>query len=109
MIFFRFLFNSIKLFLLSLDFVYRRTRIGPQLSEFDKLRRYLWCKSNMNTDFDNFIFVDETTIRVAQLPLYHVRQKSSTPQAQCVSNKKRFKVNLWGGISKKGSTPFIVS
>jgi len=102
------LFCNVCLFL-SKDFVYRRTRRAPQLSEFDKLRRYIYCKEKQDTSFHNYIFADETTIKVLELPLYQVRQKGSRPNAQCVSTKQRLKVNLWGGISYNGPTPFVVS
>ena len=62
----------------------------------------------MNAKFDNFVFVDETTLRVGEIPLYQIRQKGS-PQAQCVSSKQRLKINLWGGISNQGLTTFKVS
>ena len=44
------------------EYVYRRTRCTPALSDFQKLRRYLWCRKNENNDFQNYLFVDETHV-----------------------------------------------
>ena len=81
----------------------------PLLTESNKLLRYLWCKKNENENFEDFLFVDETTVRILDIPLYHVRKPSGRPVAQKCTSKYRLKVNIWGGISSKRSTPFVVS
>ena len=92
-----------------LDFVYRRTRFAPRLTDFNKLQRFFWCQRNVNNDFKNYLFVDETAVRSLEVPLYHVRQRAERPEAIKTSTKIRFKVNVWGGISFRGATPFVVS
>jgi hypothetical protein len=52
--------------------------------------------------------VDETTIRLWDLPLYHWRLRSSRPEAIPCTSKFRDKVNICGGISFKGATDFKV-
>jgi hypothetical protein len=55
------------------------------------------------------LFVDETTIRVLDVPLYHSRPRGSRPEAIASTGKVRLKLNIWGGISFLGSTDFAVS
>lgn len=91
------------------EFVYRRTRGAPYLTEFHKLQRYLWCRRHRNTNFYNYIFADETTVRLLDIPLYHSRKRASRPSACPSSAKIRAKINIWAGISYHGATPLIVS
>ena len=85
------------------------TKVNYLLDEH-KLSRLIWCKHHKNTDFSKFIFVDETTVRLNDKPLYHWRQKSSLPRSFGCSNKfNRKKINVWVGISFNGVTDFAVS
>ena len=101
-------FISFKLNLKNLKFVYRRTRAAPGLSDFHKLQRYLWCRRHRNTNFNNYIFADETTVRILEIPLYHSRKRGTNPAAHSSTAKIRAKINIWGGISYQGPTPFVV-
>ncbi len=89
-------------------FVYRRLKKGPFLSDWDKLRRLIWCLNNKFTDFSRYIFVDETTSKLLDTPYYHHRLKSSAPKPILCSSKIRKKINIWGGISYYGPTEFAV-
>ena len=60
-------------------------------------------------NFENYVFVDETTVRVLEVPIYHLRKANSRPETIPHTVKQRLKVNIWGGISSKGATPFAVS
>jgi len=88
--------------------VYRRTRCSPKLSDFDKLRRYLWCRKNEHNDFKNHFFVDETHMRILEVQLYQVRLPDERPETVSSSTKFRLKINIWGGISIRGASPFAV-
>ena len=71
------------------------------------MQRLSWCLENENNDFANYLFVDETTIRIEELPLYQIRERG-IPEAQTkVIDKERLKFNIWGGISKCGVTQFV--
>ena len=89
--------------------MYRRTRAAPHLTDFHKLQRYLWCRRHKNTNFKNYIFVDESTVRILEIPLYHSRKRGTRPPAHSSTSKIRAKINIWGGISYQGPTPFIVT
>ena len=92
-----------------LGYKYRRVKKMPLLTEEQKIERYQWCLRHQNFNFDNYIFVDETSIRNLEVPLYNSRLPSSYPPAIESSSKYRTKVNLWAGISKRGPTNFFVS
>ena len=73
-----------------------------------KAERLAWCISHYNFDFTKHIFVDETSIFLKALPLYHMRKKAAYPKAIPYTVKYRQKLHLWAGISVLGSTPFQV-
>lgn len=64
--------------------------------------------NHKDEDFQNYLFVDETTVRLLEVPLYHIRKVGSQPDAIPATSKIRKKVNIWGGISYKGPTTFVV-
>ena len=70
--------------------------------------RLLWCLKYRDADFSKYVLTDETMIRLWDLPLYHCRLPSSYPEAIPCSSKYRKKVNICGGISYQGPTPFKV-
>jgi hypothetical protein len=90
-------------------FKYCRFRKSPILSELDKFKRLVWCLRYQNCDFKNYVFVDETAVRVGEKPLYHWRLPSTYPDTLPSTNKFVSKVNIWGGISYQGATPFAVN
>jgi hypothetical protein len=100
--------NYIILYII-LDYVYRRTRGSPQLTNSNKLQRYIWCKNNSKNTFSNYLFVDESTVRMLEVPSYHSRKKESKPNTVPHTGKAKIKVNIWGGISYNGPTHFAVS
>ena len=65
---------------------------------FHKLQRYIWCRQHINTNFKDYVFADETTVRILEIPLYHTRKKGERPDAHCSTSK----------IRMKGPTPFVV-
>ncbi|RNA15871.1 Transposable element Tcb2 transposase [Brachionus plicatilis] len=89
-------------------FRYRRLRQSPYLSESHKLQRLIWCLKHYNCDFKEYIFVDETTIRLFEPPMYHLRYPSAYPNAFPCTSKTKSKLNVWGGISFMGPTNLAV-
>jgi hypothetical protein len=67
----------------------------------------LWCINNKDNNFKNYIFADETTVRVLDVPLFQSRLKGSRASVP-VSTKIKLKINIWGAISSKGPGPCIV-
>ena len=87
---------------------YRKLRKAPYVSELHKLNRLNWCLTHQDTDFSNYVFVDETSVRLWDLPLYHWRLRSTYPNAIPVTEKFRNKLNVWGAMSHKGLSRFAV-
>jgi hypothetical protein len=75
----------------------------------DMAQRLVWSINNQNKDLSKTIYMDETTLRVLDLPLYHVREKGSVPERIPNTGKIRHKLNVCGGISYAGPTEFAVS
>jgi hypothetical protein len=44
---------------------------------------------------------------INQIKLYHLRKKAALPDCIIVNNNLSVKLNVWGGISKRGPTPFV--
>ena len=84
--------------------VYRRTRETPQLNDHHKMQRLVWCLANQNNDFLNYVFIDETLIRIEELPLYHLRGRGIPQGCTKVCQKEKQNLNSWGGISYCGAT-----
>jgi hypothetical protein len=80
----------------------------PRLSEAQIVERLNWCLLHLNNDFDYFAFIDESKISDNHCKYYHIRKKSSRPDCIILS-RTTFKLNIWGGISKRGATEFVVS
>ena len=91
-----------------LGFRYRRLRKSPYLEDHHKLQRYIWCLTHQNTDFTKYIFLDETTVRLWECPLYHWRKTARYPNTIPSTDKYRKKLNVWAEISCQRSTPFAV-
>jgi hypothetical protein len=52
--------------------------------------------------------VDETAVRLWDLPLYHWRIPKAHPKGHPSTRKYLDKINVWGGISYQGPTEFAV-
>ena len=39
--------------------------------------RHNWCLANIDNDFENWVFVDETSVWINEVPLYHHRHSDS--------------------------------
>jgi hypothetical protein len=87
---------------------YRKLRKAPYLTNLHMLNRFNWCMTHKDTDFSNYVFLDETSVRLWDLPLYHWRLRSSRPEAIPMTEKYRNKLHVWGGMSSKGLTRFAV-
>ncbi|RNA34511.1 hypothetical protein BpHYR1_042841 [Brachionus plicatilis] len=77
-------------------FKYCRLRKSPLLSELDKFKRLFRYS---DCDFSNYIFVDESCVRISKKALYNWRLKSSYPDTLPSSHKFLARMNVWGGIS----------
>ena len=89
-------------------FRFRRLRLKPKLTDKHKAEWLAWYLNNRNTDFSNYVFGDETTIRQNEFPRYQLRKRTSNPCGFEGGDKYFYKVNLFGLISKRGPNDFYV-
>ena len=83
-------------------------RKGPFLSIYHQMLRLIWCLRMKNKDLSKVLFVDETSVRIRDLPIYQWRTPSSYPEASSITSGVKKKLNVFGGISYKGATKFAV-
>jgi hypothetical protein len=79
----------------------------PQLTPQQINDRLNWCLEHIDCNFDYHIFVDESKIMINHCKLYHMGQKATYPEC-IILNNFHAKLNIWGGISKRGATSFVV-
>lgn len=95
--------RTIQRLLLDLNFKYILPKTVPFLSNDHKQVRLNWCKNHRYTNFENWIFTDESSFQ-----LYRNTVKLWT-KFDHVKNKPRPKgrksVMVWAGISARGITP----
>ena len=60
------------------------------------------------TNFNNFVFVNESTIRLNECPRYHLRLPSKIPIGIVGGDKYFYKLNIFGAISCRGPSQFYV-
>ena len=72
------------------------------------MQRFIWCLLNIENNFENYIFVDESMIRSLEIPLYHSRLPAKYPDYCGSSKKYTTKINIFGAISYRGASRFVV-
>ena len=70
--------------------------------------RLEWCLRNRFNDFSNWVFVDETSCWINAILFYHWRHPSTYPDV-IDTPVQRLKLNLWGALSSKGASEFVVN
>ena len=79
----------------------------PKLTFAQTLERLNWCLMHERNSFDYWVFVDESKITNNHCKFYHIRKKQARPDC-IILTRATFKLNIWGGISKRGATEFVV-
>ncbi|RNA11758.1 hypothetical protein BpHYR1_040045 [Brachionus plicatilis] len=74
-----------------------------------KIERLIWSLRHKECNFEEFIFVDETMIRIFEKPRQHLRIPTSFPKSLPSTSKFDCKLNIWGGISCNGPTQFSIN
>jgi hypothetical protein len=82
-----------------LGWIYRGSAYCQLIRHENKLKRLQWAQANINDDFDNVIWSDETTVQLENHRRFCYRKNGEKPRP-----KHPIKVHVWGGISKKGAT-----
>ena len=69
----------------------------------------MWCLNNLTNNFQNTLFVDETSLQTRRSGNYRNRKPSSRPLNAGEKFRSVETLNIWGGISYEGTTEFVVS
>lgn len=79
-------------------------------TETQRENRIKFCEYHLNnqTDFDNFLFTDESSFELSASHRWLWRRRGETsPDVQCSTSKFPKKIMIFGGISKQYCTPLI--
>ena len=79
-----------------------------KLTDFEKRCRLTFARNNIDNQFRNVCFVDESSCWTLRSGLYHSRKP--TKNRKCNGIRPRFseKVHVWSGISWNGPLPYVV-
>ncbi len=73
----------------------------------EEMARYLFALNNINNDFRNCVFADETSLQTKRFSTYHNRIPSSQPRASAYKPRTVESVQVWRSISYYGLTPIV--
>ena len=88
-------------------------KYGPQIKTFvlndaQKQKRLNFAKSNINTNFDNVLFTDESYFELNGLRWVWRRKGEVSDSIVYPKEAHPLKLMVWGGISKRYKTPLII-
>ena len=63
--------------------------------------------NNIDQDFHNTAFVDETSVWTFRQGLYHHRRRGKYPRSNSIHPPNPVKLHIWGGVSWDGPIPFV--
>jgi hypothetical protein len=89
--------------------LWRRVHKCPRLTPDQRIDRYNFSTGNLNKDFENTCFVDETSVWENECPKYAYRPMGSYPDSVEISSGSSKKLNLLCGISCRGATNYVVN
>ena len=93
-----------------LGWVAKKTRYCALISDSNKEKRLKWCKQQQESgdlDSDNVVWTDECTVQLESDRQITFRKKSQ-PIRYRMKPKHPPKINVWGGISRRGATDVAV-
>ena len=102
--------SSVKRARRELGWVCKRSRYCALITETNKEKRLKWCEERQQTNdlqFSDVIFTDECTIQLESHRKVCYRKKKE-PAPLCAKPKHPPKINVWGGISARGSTSLVM-
>ena len=65
--------------------------------------------NNQNSNFENTVFCDETTMQTYRYGFYHMRRPSKRLHASSIKLRNVESLQIWGGISHEGRTEIVVN
>lgn len=79
------------------------TRYCQLIRETNKPKRLQWAHDNINDNFHDVIWTDESSVVMEQFKKRSYRKKIFTPKRK-PKPKHPLKVHVWAGISRRGKT-----
>ena len=94
---------------MTLEWTVVRTRLGPMISERNKIKRHDFAKACIETGdtFNNVIWTDESSVQLTR-HCRTMRVKVGKERVFKPAPKHALKVHVWAGISKRGATHICV-
>lgn len=86
--------------LIELGYTIKRPKIKPLLTERHKLKRIEFCTQNIDRNWNNVIFSDESTFQLSS----NSKKVRSKHRVIMQSPKYVTKVMVWGSISQRGKS-----
>ena len=90
-----------------LGWIYRGSAYCQLICHANKLKCLQWAQANLNDEFDNVIWSDETTVQLENHRRFCYRKDGEKPRPK-PRPKHPIKVHVWAGISKKGATAVCI-
>lgn len=91
----------------SLGWSLRGTRYCQLIRDANKPKRVEWVNQNINDDFNDVIWSDETSVAMEQFKRRCFRKKGCKPKTK-PKPKHPLKLHVWAGISRKGPTKVCI-
>lgn len=92
---------------IQLGWTFRGSAYCQLIREANKEKRLLWARENLDDNFDDVIWTDESSIQMESHRRHSCRKIGQRPR-----NKPRpkhpTKVHVWAGISKRGCTQIVI-
>ena len=79
-----------------------------EFTEIEKRSRLTFALNNLDNNFQNVVFVDESSCWTLRPGLYCNRRPSIRPKCNAVFLNHSKKVHIWSGISWNGPVPPVV-
>ena len=90
-----------------LGWVYRGSAYCQLIRNENKQKRLEWARANLDNNFDDVIWSDESSIQLDCHKRYCCRKEGEKPRPK-PRPKHPTKVHVWAGISKKGATGICI-
>ena len=90
-----------------LGWTYRGSAYCQLIRQQNKNKRLDWATMNINDDFNDVIWTDETTVQIETHKRFCYRKEGHKPRPK-PRPKHPVKVHVWAGISKQGATEVCI-
>ena len=90
-----------------LGWTFHGSRYCQMIREKNKEKRIQWVTENMENDFNDVVWTDESMIQLENHRTFSYRKVGAPPKPKAKA-KHPYKVMVWAGISKRGATNICI-